>query len=601
MSSSEIGRLAAAIFSVLALVGGAVWWLVKWHLTNLHRRIRTLEKKGEELERDKQVLQGKLQREENHNRHLEQQVGSFTGQVEMLNAQVAHESEILSGFRSENAEVRAERSSLQGQVASLTMQQKHQETQLASVTHERDVLRRDRESLQQQLRNSQSDLTGQHQLVVRLREQVQVQQHRVDELSQVLHTRIEEYQDCVESLEEKNRELERKLSQQSAQATEELEKLKEEATEAQATAQQLNDQIDRVINQDERVWERSVNGVPFQPLSIRNVPIIAVLNLKGGVGKTTITANLAGLMVEQGKKVLVIDADYQRNLSMLLFSDNARKMLHLQGQTLQHFLTGKNHTLATFLTTVGDVNGDGQFLAVTNSDKIRRPIADPSLLDDSSLEDAEMRLMADWMFRPDGSDVRLFVREALHDLNLQAGGFEYVLIDCPPRLSTACVNALAASDFVLVPVLPDATSARSVPNLLRTLSRLRSDSIFPHLSVLGVVANGVKFRADKPIAQQSETWSELTIPCRVAWGGDVHQFKTKIPLSQRFADFAGSVTSTDDGPKLAIGEPEIKAIFRKLLNEMETRIENERPRLAALLAQSGHRPGSDGQPVGSSG
>ena len=116
-----------------------------------------------------------------------------------------------------------------------------------------------------------------------------------------------------------------------------------------------------------------------------------------------------------------------------------------------------------------------------------------------------------------------------------------VLIDCPPRLSTACINALAASDFILVPVLPDATSARSVPNLLRTLKRLRSEAIFPHLNVLGVVANGVKFYADRPIAQQAETWSELPAPCRAAWGSDVYQFKTNIPLSQKFATSAGSV------------------------------------------------------------
>jgi cellulose biosynthesis protein BcsQ len=118
---------------------------------------------------------------------------------------------------------------------------------------------------------------------------------------------------------------------------------------------------------------------------------------------------------------------------------------------LQHFLTGPNHDLASLLSRAGEVSGDGQFLAVTNTDTLRRPLPDPSFTEDSSLEDAEMRLMAEWMFRTEASDIRLFLREALHDVNLQARGFDYVLIDCPPRLSTACVNALAACDLLNSP------------------------------------------------------------------------------------------------------------------------------------------------------
>src|SRR5215475_11601413 len=115
-----------------------------------------------------------------------------------------------------------------------------------------------------------------------------------------------------------------------------------------------------------------------------------------------------------------------------------------------------------------------------------------------------MRLMARWMFDRGGADVRLFLRQALHDATLQARGYHSVLIDCPPRLSTACINALAASDFILVPVLLDATSARSVPNLLRTLARLHRETLFPHLNCLGVVANEVRFYGGTMIGQQRE-------------------------------------------------------------------------------------------------
>ena len=89
-----------------------------------------------------------------------------------------------------------------------------------------------------------------------------------------------------------------------------------------------------------------------------------------------------------------------------------------------------------------------------------------------SLEEVEMRLMIEWMIRERKSDIRLYLREALHSLPSQQT-YDYVLLDCPPRLTTACINALAASDYILIPVLPDTTSTRSVAHLLRSLRQLQ--------------------------------------------------------------------------------------------------------------------------------
>ena len=59
---------------------------------------------------------------------------------------------------------------------------------------------------------------------------------------------------------------------------------------------------------------------PFRPLSQRRTPIFSLVNLKGGVGKTTITANLAVAMSQHGWRVLVVDLDYQGSLSQVLLS-----------------------------------------------------------------------------------------------------------------------------------------------------------------------------------------------------------------------------------------------------------------------------------------
>src|SRR5207253_7750043 len=118
------------------------------------------------------------------------------------------------------------------------------------------------------------------------------------------------------------------------------------------------------------------------------------------------------------------------------------------------------------------------------------------------LADAEEHAKAAWLLQSGPRDVRYRLRAALHAPLIQ-DRFDAILLDCPPRLSTACVNALTCCDFVLIPVLLDKTSLDAVPRLLKWLRLLRGHGVCPELRVLGVLANRTRHK-DKLTGRESD-------------------------------------------------------------------------------------------------
>src|SRR5207244_1112144 len=120
------------------------------------------------------------------------------------------------------------------------------------------------------------------------------------------------------------------------------------------------------------------------------------------------------------------------------------------------------------------------------------------------LGDVENQAMTQWLMRSGQPDARFRLRQALHSPLVQ-NDVDYVLIDCPPRLTTAAVNALTCADYVLVPVLLDATSVEAAPRFLRWLSTLKNALACPDLDVLGVVANRT-FPREEMIGRERDMW-----------------------------------------------------------------------------------------------
>jgi cellulose biosynthesis protein BcsQ len=342
----------------------------------------------------------------------------------------------------------------------------------------------------------------------------------------------------------------------------------------------LGTQIEGVLRQDGRVWERpyAEPRPRFVPLATRKTPVISVLNLKGGVGKTTVTANLGAALARSGSRVLMIDLDYQRSLSTLCLDGPTRGQIHQQQRSFQHFLLSPGRDAKTLLGCATRLEwGDGLDCSVVVNTR------SPAGTD--SMEDVEMRLLAEWLVTPGLPDVRLHLRHALHAPAV-SGGFDFVLLDCPPRLTTATMNALAASDYVLIPLLLDWTSAVAVPNLLQALKGMVTAGVLPDLAVLGILANRAAKSSGRLTHREAVVWKQhLPEPCSRVWGGPLHFCETVVWSSPKIAAAADKAADPEAEPGAAVAaltDPPTRENFAALAAELLKEIPHACRRAAAV-------------------
>ncbi|MBJ7288079.1 ParA family protein [Williamsia sp.] len=219
--------------------------------------------------------------------------------------------------------------------------------------------------------------------------------------------------------------------------------------------------------------------------------VIATISLKGGVGKTTVTAGVAEFMAgEFGRRVLVVDLDSQINLTTMFLGDERWVKLNAAG-----------HTLATVFADAVDQTSEFSL-----SDTLQRDVSTvsgvvgvdliPSSLD---LIEVTEELSAMRVRRDDTLAGVSALRDALAPV---VDDYDFVLIDCPPNMGPVTLNGLAMADGYIIPTIPDVLSTYGIPQVQTYIGRF-GEEIGRRIVELGVVIT--KFKANSSVHKETVT------------------------------------------------------------------------------------------------
>ena len=253
--------------------------------------------------------------------------------------------------------------------------------------------------------------------------------------------------------------------------------------------------------------------MPEQRSRPKNGRVIALANQKGGTGKTTTTVNLGIGLARLGKKVLLIDADPQGDLTTCLGWQDQDSL-----QTTLATVMGKIIRDEPFTTDEGILHhSEGVDLM-------------PANIELSELEVSLVNAMSREV------TLRTYVNEAKKN-------YDVVLIDCMPSLGT--INALAAADSVIIPVQAHYLPAKGMTQLIKTIGKVKRQ-INPALKVDGVLLTLVDGRTN--LARQTAD------TLRQSYGSVLKIYRSEIPVAIKAAEISAagkSIYAYDKGSKVA--------------------------------------------------
>lgn len=264
-----------------------------------------------------------------------------------------------------------------------------------------------------------------------------------------------------------------------------------------------------------------------------NPKIISIANQKGGVGKTTTTINLGAALAKDGARVLIVDLDPQGNASTGLGVDPQDRRL----------------------TTYDLLSGDVPPSDAAQDTNIAGLAIIPATTDLSS---ADMNLMA--------NEKRSFMlHDSLHQPDIDHLELDYILIDCPPSLNILTVNAMIASDSVVIPLQSEFFALEGLSQLMLTIREVRQTAN-PNLRIEGVVLTMYDSRNN--LSQQVEADARQNLGEMV--------FNTVIPRNVRLSEAPSYALSVIDYDPSSKGAQAYVDLAKEISSKMPEQKRNRR-------------------------
>lgn len=253
---------------------------------------------------------------------------------------------------------------------------------------------------------------------------------------------------------------------------------------------------------------------------IMGAKVISMINLKGGVAKTTTSVGLAQLLSsaelsEFNKRVLVIDLDPQTNATVMLIGEEKWKDLN-----------DKGYTLATlFNDAVDDTNKfsleDTLQKGVSNIGQVKTVDLLPSSIDLIDIQDKIITMPPGKFYASNPTEI---LKKAIKPI---IDNYDFVIIDCPPNMGLITLNGLRTSNAYIIPTIPDVLSTYGIPQIISRIKEF-SDNIGEQIQPLGIVATKVR-------GQSSLHYRTLNI---LKAEKDAHLFETVFYENNQMAEAA---------------------------------------------------------------